>query len=270
MRTLLRTLIVTVLCLAVSAPAGAARRDDQPTRQDLQRRADQAAVRYDRAVAELSKLADEIGRLQRRIGDAEAKMAPLRASVTRRAVAVYTSESGLDAVSGFANGDDLVESARAAKLASGASAGEYAAIRAIAAASIDMARRRDELDGRLADQQRVTDELRTERKNVEMALAVISKRDRALQSRLITRASRGERAPHEAPPGPIPVAPGFVCPIRGPMTFTDSWGAPRAGGRGHEGTDLMSPHGTENVAVVSGTFKTHRSGAGGLSIYLYG
>lgn len=254
-----------MLCLAVSSPAGAAR-GDRPTRSDLQRRADGAAVRYDRAVAQLSRLADEIGRLQRRIGDAESTMAPLRASITRRAVAVYTSDSGLDAVSGFANGEDLVESARAAKLASGASAGEYAAIRAIAAVSVEMARRRDELNGRLVAQQRLTDELRTERKNVEMALGVMSQRDRALQSRLIPRSSRAERAPH----GPVPAVTNFVCPLRGPMTFTDSWGAPRPGGRGHEGTDLMSPHGTENVAVVSGTFKRHHSGAGGLSIYLYG
>jgi len=270
MRALLRTLTVTVLCLAVTSPAGAARRGDRPTRHDLQRRADDAAVRYDRAVAQLSRLADEIARLQLRIGDAETKMAPLRASVTRRAVAVYTSDSGMAAVSSFANGDDLVESARAAKLASGASAAEYAAIRAIATASTQMARRRDELDGRLADQQRAADELRTERKNVETALSFISERDRGLQSRLIPRASRGERAPHDARSGPIPVLTDFICPLRGPLTFTDSWGAPRPGGRGHEGTDLMSPHGTENVAVVSGTFKRHHSGAGGLSIYLYG
>lgn len=270
MRALLRTSIVIVLCLAVTSPAGAARRGDRPTRDGLQRRAYEAAVRYERAVARLSRLADEIGRLQSRIGTAEAKMAPLRASVTRRAVAVYTGDSGLQAVSGFANGGDLVESARAVKLASGASAGDYAAIEAIADASTEMVRRRDELAGRLAEQQRVTDDLRAERRNVEMALSSISKRDRALQSRLIPRAGRSDRAPSGAPPGPIPVVTAFTCPLRGPMTFTDSWGAPRPGGRRHEGTDLMSPHGTDNVAVVSGTFKTHHSGAGGLSIYLYG
>ena len=33
---------------------------------------------------------------------------------------------------------------------------------------------------------------------------------------------------------------------------------------------MMAAHGTPNVAVVSGTFKTHHSRLGGLSIYLKG
>ena len=275
MRALIRTLIVAMLCLGLAAPAGASRRGDRPTRDDLQRRADGAAVRYDRAVAVLSKLGDEIARLERKIGDAEVKMAPLRASVTRRAVAVYTSDRGLAALSGFADGADLVESARGAKLASDVSARDYAAIRIIADASAELARRHDELAARRADQQRATDDLRAERKNVEMALSFMAKReqrDRALQSRLIVRASRDdpERAPYEVPSGPIPVVTDFVCPIRGPLTFTDTWGAPRPGGRRHEGTDLMNGYGTPNVAVVSGSFETHHSGLGGLSIYLHG
>ncbi len=32
----------------------------------------------------------------------------------------------------------------------------------------------------------------------------------------------------------------------------------------------MNPYGTENVAVVSGSFETHHSAAGGLTIYLHG
>lgn len=158
----------------------------------------------------------------------------MRALLRILIVAVLCLAVTTDAVSGFANGGDLVESARAAKLASGASANEYAAIRAIASASTEMGRRKDEFDGRRAERQRLTDDLRTERKNVEMALAFISKRDRALQSRLIPRAARGERAPQEETARPIPVVTDFICPLRGPMTFTDSWGAPRPGGRGHE------------------------------------
>jgi len=131
------------------------------------------------------------------------------------------------------------------------------------------ARRAATSSRRRADQQRVADDLAAERRSVEVALSFMvgreqqEQRDQALQTRLIVpRASRSD--------GTIPVVTDFVCPIRGPLTFTDTWGAPRAGGRRHEGTDLMNADGTPNVAVVSGDFETHHSGLGGLSIYLHG
>jgi len=272
MRTPLRILIVAALCLALASPAGAARRGDPPTSRDLQRRADDAAARYDRAMAQISRLSDDIAALERRIGDAESKMGPVRAAVTRRAVAVYTSDRGLDAVAGFADGGDIVESARGAKLASGVSARDYAVLKTVGAATAELARRRDQLADRRAEQQRATDDLQTERHNVEQALAFMVRREAGLESHLISRASRGERVPLDAglPSGPNPAVTDFVCPIRGPLTFTDTWGAPRGGGRRHEGTDLMNAYGTSNVAVVSGDFETHHSGLGGLSIYLHG
>jgi murein DD-endopeptidase MepM/ murein hydrolase activator NlpD len=62
---------------------------------------------------------------------------------------------------------------------------------------------------------------------------------------------------------------GSACPVPS-ASFTDSWGAPRSGGRAHKGTDMMASHGDPVYAVTSGTVRTASSSAGGLSLYLHG
>jgi peptidoglycan LD-endopeptidase LytH len=75
-------------------------------------------------------------------------------------------------------------------------------------------------------------------------------------------------APTETPSaGPIA---GILCPVGGPTVFTDTWGAPRSGGRGHKGVDMMAARGTPAVAPVSGEVVHRGSSLGGLSYWLYG
>jgi len=53
--------------------------------------------------------------------------------------------------------------------------------------------------------------------------------------------------------------PDWVCPTGDyPVSFGDTWGAPRSGGRRHEGVDMIGPIGTPILAVVDG-FATARS-----------
>ena len=68
----------------------------------------------------------------------------------------------------------------------------------------------------------------------------------------------------------IKSAPSFVCPIDGPLAFTDDFGAPRGGGRRHMGNDLLSSRGTPNVAVVNGTIETRPWAGGGIVVFLAG
>lgn len=70
------------------------------------------------------------------------------------------------------------------------------------------------------------------------------------------------------------VQPGsFVFPVDGPHSYTDTFGAPRSGGRTHQGCDIMAPKGTPVVACVSGTIlrtNPFDSGLGGKSVTLRG
>jgi murein DD-endopeptidase MepM/ murein hydrolase activator NlpD len=62
----------------------------------------------------------------------------------------------------------------------------------------------------------------------------------------------------------------WKCPVQGSVRFTDSWGAPRSGGRSHKGTDMMAAAGTPTVAPVSGRVEHRGSSIGGLSWWVYG
>jgi peptidoglycan LD-endopeptidase LytH len=75
-----------------------------------------------------------------------------------------------------------------------------------------------------------------------------------------------------SPPPTTQPAPsgGWICPVQGPHTFIDSWGAPRSGGRYHQGVDMMASSGTPTVAPVSGTVEHRGNSLGGLSWYLWG
>lgn len=62
---------------------------------------------------------------------------------------------------------------------------------------------------------------------------------------------------------------GMVCPVDGFHTFTDTWGAPRSGGRRHEGVDFMAARGTPVAAVTDGVIKRLRTGGlGGITVRL--
>jgi murein DD-endopeptidase MepM/ murein hydrolase activator NlpD len=61
----------------------------------------------------------------------------------------------------------------------------------------------------------------------------------------------------------------FICPItRGRLSFIDSWGYPRSGGRRHQGNDLMAAYGEPMYAVAAGTVSLGNGGLGGKSIWL--
>ncbi len=68
------------------------------------------------------------------------------------------------------------------------------------------------------------------------------------------------------PPGPPAVSavltPGIVFPVAGPATYTNSFGAPRSGGRSHEGIDIFADKMIPVVAVADGTVTFVRNGVG--------
>lgn len=64
--------------------------------------------------------------------------------------------------------------------------------------------------------------------------------------------------------------PSWLCPVQGSRQFSDSWGAPRPGGRRHLGIDVFAARGTPVVASVGGMLAHANGATAGLAYYLKG
>lgn len=76
------------------------------------------------------------------------------------------------------------------------------------------------------------------------------------------------------PPDPLPEganpSPDMVCPVTGPIHFSDDYGAPR-GSSWHQGNDIFAPRGRSNVAAVDGVVDQRPWGSRqGWAVWLHG
>jgi murein DD-endopeptidase MepM/ murein hydrolase activator NlpD len=84
-----------------------------------------------------------------------------------------------------------------------------------------------------------------------------------------TTSTTAPSAPPTTAPPSVPAGSG-VCPVAGAVSFSDTWGAPRSGGRSHRGVDMIAARGVPIVAVYSGrVYRLSNSTLGGKSVYFY-
>jgi murein DD-endopeptidase MepM/ murein hydrolase activator NlpD len=98
----------------------------------------------------------------------------------------------------------------------------------------------------------------------------------AVEARLV-RLEQRRRAAAKVTPAAAPAgagagsASGSSCILERPYSYIDSWGAARSGGRSHQGTDVMAPHGARVFAIVDGVVSRESSSTnGGIQLYLQG
>jgi len=114
----------------------------------------------------------------------------------------------------------------------------------------------------------------------DQARAAVSKLEagleeaQAVEARLV-RLEQRRRAAAKVTPAAAPAgggsAPGSSCILDRPYSYVDTWGAARSGGRSHQGTDVMAPHGARVFAIVNGVVSRESSSTnGGIQLYLQG
>ena len=241
-------------------------------------------ARLDAAGAELSRLYDESHALKEEIAAIETKRARLakktsglQEKVIARADELYRS-GGTDLMEVLFAAESFSDLSDRAELLSRLSLTDSTVF-------VKMARTRKELSAlerQLAEDQAALKETRAEaleeKDRLLKLLREISDDYRELKKRLAEEAQQETITVARAPSAPsVPTAPlvpatnGMVCPVAGPNSFVDSWGAPRSGGRSHQGVDIMADYGTPIVAVTDGTITySSWSDLGGNTLYLTG
>jgi len=236
----------------------------------LKAQANQAAAKYAAAQTAYAELDDQIAALESQLSDLAGRLGPLRERITRQAVALYQGDVALAAVDGFEAVAAMMRSDHSAHLVADLSARDIPAIDVLLDTRHRIHDRQADLMGRRHDQEVVVADLAAQRDQISAELTAMAAAmpPPALRGPL-PRASRsaaglalGQRL--------LKGTPSFVCPIAGPLAFTDDFGAPRGGGRRHMGNDLLSPRGTPNVAVVNGTMETRPWAGGGIVVFLAG
>jgi murein DD-endopeptidase MepM/ murein hydrolase activator NlpD len=252
--------------------------------------ANAAAEEFEAAQTTYYTLQDEIQRTEQQIASTQRDADALGAVARARALEAYKGgNSELDAIM---DGTDVMDAMRRSTMLDRANEKGNAAVDQLDAITEDLGIQRSRLDEQRAQQEKLVANLKEREAQMRASLAAAERaeqelrerlererRERELQERLAraraaaaqssSRRSGGGGGVEARPAGGGVVISGFACPVPG-SSFGDSFGAPRSGGRRHQGVDMMAGFGTSVYAAVSGSIRQSTSGLGGNQIWLSG
>jgi murein DD-endopeptidase MepM/ murein hydrolase activator NlpD len=271
-RTLLAPLLGLLVLVGVLTTAPEASADDLET---ARARANAAAAELGRAESALGKLEGEIKDLEADQAAAQGRLDVLRGAARDVAIRRYINA---DATQLTELDPDINSQARADALGRYATQGNQDAIDDYTAASEDLEVARAALDKRRSAQRSAVEVLERKRADLNRELKRLEALEAERKAEAARRAAAASRRSgsaaaagrnRSAQSGPIATG-SWICPVQGPVAFSDTWGAPRSGGRAHKGVDMLSPSGTPTVAPVGGRVTHRGNSVGGLSWHLYG
>jgi murein DD-endopeptidase MepM/ murein hydrolase activator NlpD len=224
----------------------------------IQAELDATTTRIEELRDEKDRVTQRIAGIEVRVKSLDARREKLLKKVVKRADELYRS-------GGFGMVEALFSSESFADLTSRAEM--------LSEISLDQSQVFVALSRTEAELRALNESLSNERQALGENASRLADESRSLQSKFDSVAAEYERlkkailaskpdpAPAPAPSGPAPRAPsasirvsatnGMACPVAGPVSFVDSWGAPRDG-HTHQGVDMMAASGTPVVAIVSG------------------
>lgn len=217
---------------------------------EIQTELDGLTARIEQLRTQQDELSHRIEDIQGRTRSLERRRARLLDEVIRRADELYRS-GGTDLLEVVFGAADLSQMMERVEVLSRVSARDSTVFVDFARSTAELRELNAELDVRRSSLDATEDSLSSESRRLQEAFEEVSAEYEELRRKLAPPA-----APVAQSSGTTTVVArstgGMACPVAGPVSFVDSWGAPRAG-HTHQGVDLMASYGTPVVAIVSGT-----------------
>jgi murein DD-endopeptidase MepM/ murein hydrolase activator NlpD len=278
-RRFLVRLTAAALILTWIAPASANAADQRleeatGRRVERQARLDELYQQQAALTADQERLVAELNELTARLEDEQAEADAAQSALELRIRQSYMNGSSEPTLALLASGSaqDATEQARLLALLNRRGQGEVEGATAarvrteaaaedvrVAQAAVDA--NRAQLDTALAEAERLVAEAEAEEREIGDQIA--------LEQRAALLAANGDFQGAAGPSGQV--NGDIACPIGDPVSYRDTWGAARSGGRSHRGVDMLSPIGTPIYAYENGVISRKNSGGlGGTSIYLQG
>lgn len=254
-----------------SGAAGEEKLSDLKARMDnIQAELDASTAKVEAARAEEEELRTRIRSIENEMESINSKNEKLTDKAVERAVAIYKT-GGTEMVEVLFGSEGFTEMTDRAQLLSDVSLQDAdvfirldRAAKRLGALSVEMEARKKELAA-------VEKELKEESDRLLAQFDAVSDDYESLRAKLAVAQPASPSRPEAAAPSSFKASGGMFCPVGGPSSFVDSWGAPRSGGRSHQGIDMMAAYGTPQVAIVSGTITyAGYSSLGGNVQYLSG
>lgn len=235
---------------------------------DLQARVDSIQGRFDANAKKVEKLRAETKQLKREIARLESRTLHLRrqrTTLVEDAIRRPSDLYGPDATRSQVRSESLGDLAERRDILSRVSMKDATVLVKLAKAEAELEILGEVLEAREQELDRDRERLAKASKRLQKQFRSIASESQRLRRSAAEPEASGENSNSSAGRGGMP------CPVDGRVSFTDSWGALRSGGRSHQGTDMMADYGTPLVAVVSGVASfVEYDEAGGYMIMLDG
>jgi murein DD-endopeptidase MepM/ murein hydrolase activator NlpD len=270
--------IIAVAALSgvlIAVPAHAGTKDDlDAARQELsskQADLDALTLQWQQTETAFAQAQDAAREAQAQIGSLQAQLTKLQGQFDEQVRQVYIS-GGNEAIGALLGSQSFADFADRLRFAQNIVQGDEDLATQVAVQSERLRRERVRLTQEADAQAKAAAQLQTQRTSLDARLGDLQAtvNDLYLQFQAEQAAQIG--LPPQGGGGSFPVTGSgaiSTCPVAGPVSFVDSFGWPRPGGRVHEGIDMISPYGTPIVAVHSGNAVQTPNDLGGNAVIVY-